>query len=176
LIEAIHRLPTYTGMALQARPQVQEIAKQIIKLNNEHMFVLGKGFAESIAREGALKIKEITYIHAEGYSGGALKHGPFALLTPGMPVVLFVLDDPHAEFMRITAEQVRLRGAYTIVITDKPSLAHGISDEVIRIPSNGPLTALLGVIPLQLLAYEISVAKGINPDRPRNLAKTVTVY
>jgi len=137
--------------------------------------LLGKGFAEPIAYEGALKIKEIGYLHAEGYSGGALKHGPFALLEKGTPVILIVLDDQNAELMRIAGQEVKARGSYNIVITDNPKLAEGIADDVIPIQSNGPLTALLGVIPLQLIAYELSRLKGINPDRPRNLAKAVTV-
>jgi len=114
-------------------------------------------------------------VHAEGYGGGALKHGPFALLDAGTPVVLLILNDQHAELMRVTASQVKGRGAYTIVITDEPSLARGISDEVITIPKNGPLTALLAVVPLQLLAYEMAMQRGIDPDKPRHLAKAVTV-
>lgn len=139
------------------------------------MFVLGKGYSMPIAMEAALKIKEITYVHAEGYGGGALKHGPFALLEDNLPVVMIIPDDEHAELMRIAAAQVKGRGAYTIVITDRPELAEGVADEVVSIPSNGPLTALLAVVPLQLLAYELSVAKGIDPDKPKNLAKAVTV-
>ena len=119
--------------------------------------------------------QEITYVHAEGYGGGALKHGPFALLSEGTPVVLLVLNDQHAELMRVTASQVKGRGAYTIVITDEPNLARGIADEVITIPRNGPLTALLAVVPLQLLAYEMAIQRGIDPDKPRHLAKAVTV-
>jgi len=146
------------------------------KLKNvNHMFVLGKGYAEPIAYEGALKIKEISYVHAEGFSGGALKHGPFALLEKGTPVILMILNDQHAELMRIAAQEVKARGSYNIVITDKPKLAEGVSDDVIVIPSNGPLTALLATIPLQLLAYEMSLKRGINPDKPRHLAKAVTV-
>lgn len=173
LLEAVHRLPTYAGMTLRTHQKCKELAEKLKE--KDHMFVLGKGFGEPIAKEGALKIKEITYIRAEGYSGGALKHGPFALLEKGTPVILLVLDDQHAELMRIAASEVRARGAYTIVITDKVKLAEGVSDEVIPIPANGPLTALLAVIPLQLLAYEVACLKGINPDKPRNLAKAVTV-
>lgn len=138
---------------------------------------MGKGFSEPIAREGALKIKEITYIHAEGYGGGALKHGPFALLNESVPVIHIILDDIHGELMRIAAAETAARGVMNIIITDKPSLASNVCDptNIINIPSNGMLTALLAVIPLQLLAYEISVLKGFNPDKPRNLAKAVTV-
>lgn len=175
LIEAIHRLPIYTGMTLLTRPQCARLAEQL--KSSEHMFILGKGFAESIAKEGALKIKEITYVHAEGFSGGALKHGPFALLETGTPVVCIVLNDQHAELMRIAATEVRARGAHTVIITDKKSLADGIAEpeDVIVIPSNGPLSALLAVVPLQLLAYEMAIKRGINPDKPKNLAKAVTV-
>lgn len=174
LVESLHRLPTYVGMTLQtARPLAQKIALQL--KDTEHLFVLGKGFGEPIAYEGALKIKEITYIHAEGYSGGALKHGPFALIEKGTPIIMLILDDKHATFMQTAAHEVRARGAFVIAITDKPELCDGIADEVIPIPSNGMLTALLGVLPLQMLAYELAVLRGINPDKPKNLAKAVTV-
>ncbi|MES1912006.1 MAG: hypothetical protein MHM6MM_004354 [Cercozoa sp. M6MM] len=175
LLEAIYSLPTYAGMTLRAQQQCAKVAERIA--DKEHLFVLGKGFAEPIASEGALKIKEITYMHAEGYSGGALKHGPFALIEQGTPVIMLILDDKHAHFMRTAAEEVRARGAHVIVITDKRELAQGIADDedVLDIPSNGPLTALLGVIPLQLLAYELAVRRGNDPDKPKNLAKAVTV-
>jgi len=173
LLESLHRLPTYTGMTLRTHQKCKQLAQKL--KDSRDMFILGKGFAEPIAYEGALKIKEISYIHAEGFSGGALKHGPFALIDKGTPIIHLILDDQNAELMRIAAQEVKARGAYNIVITDNPKLARDISDEVITIPSNGPLTALLAVIPLQLLAYEISVAKGINPDKPRHLAKAVTV-
>ena len=144
-------------------------------LDCQHMFVLGKGYAEAIAREGALKIKEITYLHAEGYPGGALKHGPFALIESGTPVLLIILDDEHANHMCTAAEEVRARGAKTIVITDRASLANHVADEIIEIPKDGTLAGLLATVPMQLIAYELAVMKGINPDKPRNLAKAVTV-
>eukprot|EP01133_Synstelium_polycarpum_P011986 gene11986-13997_t len=172
LIESLHRLPTNLGMALRVRDKCAEIAKKLYKKNS--MFVLGKGLSEPIAYEGALKIKEITYIHAEGYSGGALKHGPFALIEPGTPIILIVLDDAHAQLMRIAGEEVKARGAYTIFITNNPALAKNIADDIIIIPSNGVLTSLLAAIPLQLIAYEVSILRGYDPDRPRNLAKAVT--
>lgn len=184
LIEALHRLPTYTGMTLQ--PRTQDKCRQVamkLKESGEHLFVLGRGYGEPIAQEGALKIKEITYMHAEGYSGGALKHGPFALIEDGKrwggetgtPIILLILDDHNAQLMRTAAEEVRARGAYTIVITDNRKLADGVAHETIVIPSNGPLTALLATLPLQMIAYELAVAKGIDPDKPKNLAKAVTV-
>eukprot|EP01083_Nonionella_stella_P203708 743099_1 len=173
LIGELHNLPTYAGMTLHTRPRCAEIARKM--RDAEHIFVLGKGFAEPIAKEGALKIKEITYIHAEGYSGGALKHGPFALIEEGTPIIMLILNDKDGALMRTAAEEVKARGAHVIAITDKPSLVQGITEDVITIPSNGSLTALLGVIPLQLIAYELAVMRGINPDKPKNLAKAVTV-
>jgi glucosamine--fructose-6-phosphate aminotransferase (isomerizing) len=189
LVEALHRLPTYVGMTLhqRTRDKCREIAYTL--KDREHLFVLGRGFAEPIAMEGALKIKEITYLHAEGYSGGALKHGPFALIedgsawtagnfvpaSRGTPIILLILDDVNAQLMRTAAEEVRARGARTIVITDNKKLAEGVADDTVIIPSNGPLTGLLAAIPLQMIAYELAIAKGIDPDKPKNLAKAVTV-
>jgi glucosamine--fructose-6-phosphate aminotransferase (isomerizing) len=173
LIDAIHRLPTYTGISLRTHEKCKQIAEKL--KDQEHIFILGKGYAEPIAYEGALKIKEIGYVHAEGYSGGALKHGPFALLDKGTPIILLIFDDQNAELMRTAAHEVHARGSYNIVITDNPKLAQGIADDVVTVPSNGPLSALLAVVPLQLIAYELSLKKGINPDKPRHLAKAVTV-
>lgn len=140
-----------------------------------------KGYGEPVAYEGALKIKECCYLHAEGYSGGALKHGPFALIEDdsgkfgSTPIILLIFDDQHAHHMRTAAEEVKARGADLIIITDKASLAEGLDDNPIVVPTNGPMTALGAVLPLQLIAYELAVLKGINPDTPRNLAKAVTV-
>jgi len=176
LIESLHRLPISLGIALNTREQCRQVA---IAMQKKHScFVLGKGFAEPVAREGALKIKEISYIHAEGTSGGALKHGPFALIEPGTPIILIVLDDQHAHLMRTAVEEVKARGAYTVVITNEMRLAqfaHKVVDVTIKIPNNGELTALLAAIPLQFIAYELAVLRGHDPDKPRNLAKAVTV-
>ena len=142
-------------------------------VDQDHCFVLGKGFAEPIAREGALKIKEITYVHAEGYPGGALKHGPFALIDEGTPVILIVLNDQHRNLMKTALEEVKVRGARTIAITNDSTL--DIAHENVLIPSNGPLTALLAILPIQLIAYELALLRGNDPDHPRHLAKVVTV-
>lgn len=176
LIEALHRASTCTGMVLRRQhPLCRQIAARIQHATS--LFVLGRGFAEPIAREGALKIKEISYIHAEGYPGGALKHGPFALIDEGTPIFLVCPDDQHLPFMQNVAAQVHARHAYVVVITDAPEHPgwEGIYHTIIPIPSNGVLTALLAVIPLQLIAYELSILKKIDPDHPRALAKTVTV-
>lgn len=179
LKEALMRLPISFGMALKTREQCRQIADQL--KDAQHCFVLGKGYGEPVALEGALKIKEMCYLHAEGYSGGALKHGPFALIEDdkgqfgATPIFLIILDDQHAHHMRTAAEEVKARGAKLIIITDKPSLARDLCDTPIIIPSNGPLTALGAVLPLQLISYELALIRGINPDTPRNLAKAVTV-
>jgi len=178
MLESLQRLPISFGMAMRLRDQCKRVAEQLKTKNN--MFVLGKGYAEPIAHEGALKIKEMTYIHAEGYSGGALKHGPFALIEGPegrdgrTPVIMIIIDDDHAAHMRTAAEEVKARGAQVIIITDNPKLALGIDKDPIIIPSNGPLTALIASLPLQLIAYELAILRGINPDVPRNLAKAVT--
>ncbi|NBS69550.1 glutamine--fructose-6-phosphate transaminase (isomerizing) [bacterium] len=173
VIEDLRRLSMNIQKTLQTRSACEEIARNL--QGADHAFILGKGPGESIAREGALKIKEITYLHAEGYPGGALKHGPFALITEGTPVILIILDDAHAHLMRTAAEEVRARGAHTVVITDNMKLAEGVADDVVCIPRDGSLTALLATIPLQMIAYELAVIKGLHPDKPRNLAKAVTV-
>lgn len=173
LIDELRRLPTLIKIALTTEESCKTIAQTLV--DAEHCFVLGKGPCEAIAREGALKIKEITYLHAEGYPGGALKHGPFALIVENTPVILCIFDDQHGPLMRTAAEEVRARGAKTIIITDNPKLAEGVATHIILVPKNGVLTGLLANIPLQLLAYHLAILKGINPDRPRNLAKAVTV-
>lgn len=178
MMESLQRLPISFGMSMSTRSRCKEAAKKLV--NKSHCFVLGKGYGEPVAMEGALKLKEMSYIHAEGYSGGALKHGPFALIEDeggqegSTPVIMLILDDEHAHQMRTAGEQVKGRGADVIVITDKPSLADGLDSDPIVIPSNDRFTALIGVFPLQMIAYELALLKGINPDTPRNLAKAVT--
>jgi glucosamine--fructose-6-phosphate aminotransferase (isomerizing) len=140
--------------------------------NQASCFVLGKGQSESIAYEGSLKIKELSYIHCEGYSTSSLKHGPFALLGDNFPVVLIAPDDHHFVKNENAYNEIKARHATVIWITDK-DLKH--MENVITIPSNKTYNSLLSVIPLQMIAYKLSVGKGINPDMPKNLAKVVTV-
>eukprot|EP01123_Difflugia_compressa_P001006 TRINITY_DN11140_c0_g1_i1.p1 TRINITY_DN11140_c0_g1~~TRINITY_DN11140_c0_g1_i1.p1 ORF type:complete len:371 (-),score=59.94 TRINITY_DN11140_c0_g1_i1:16-1092(-) len=180
LVEALHRLPTNVGMILRSgiHEQVAKIAYNLLKNKVKHIFVLGKGPSLPIALEGSLKIKEISYVHAEGYPGGALKHGPFALIEEGTPIIFVILDDHHLHKMKIAVEETRARGAHCITITNVRNIYGSYNKnmgDVITINSNGPLTHLLAIIPLQLLAYELSIQQNINPDRPRHLAKTVTV-
>jgi glucosamine--fructose-6-phosphate aminotransferase (isomerizing) len=160
---ALLALPGTLRIAMDTRDRCKEVAELL--RSKEHCFVLGKGFAEPVALEGALKIKEMCYLHAEGYSGGALKHGPFALIDDetgrfgATPVILLIFDDQHADNMRTCGEEVKARGAQLIIITDNESLARDLDPNPIVIPSNGPLTALGAVIPLQLLSYELSLIR-----------------
>ncbi len=172
LLDNLRRLPLLTEIALETRSQCKELALKLV--NKTGMFILGKHYAESVAMEAALKIKEICGIFSQGYSMSALKHGPFALIEPGFVVILFIFDDIHQGIGKITLQEVKCRGAYTIVITDKREIGSE-ADEIIVIPSNGILTGVLSIIPIQLLAYEIAVLKGVNPDFPKNLAKCCSV-
>ena len=139
------------------------------------MFLLGKGSDEYIAKEGSLKIKEISYIHSEGYSSSSLKHGPFALLDQHFPVILFNLDQSHKSKTLNCYQEIISRNAPVILITNDKTCHKDYSCEIINIPENKSYCSLLGIIPIQLLAYHISVIRGINPDKPKNLAKVVTV-
>ena len=130
---------------------------------------------EAISKEGSLKLKEITYMHAEGYSGSSLKHGPFALIEDKTPVFLISPDDEHFSKMNNAAQEVKARKATTILITNKEYIDESIYDFIIKIPKNGILDCILSIIPIQLIAYKLSILKNINPDFPRNLAKVVTV-
>lgn len=132
----------------------------------DNLFLIGKGTDEVVAREGALKLKEISYIHAEGYSASSLKHGPFALLDENMPVILLEMNASLSNCYH----EIQSRNSPILYITNRENER---ADLVI--PENKMFASLLGVIPLQLLAYYISVSKGINPDKPKNLAKVVTV-
>ena len=158
------RLPICFGMALKTRDKCKQVAERLN--GKDHCFVLGKGYGEPVAMEGALKIKEMCYLHAEGYSGGALKHGPFALIESdengklgATPIIMLIFDDDHAHHMRTAAEEVKARGADVIIITDKKSLAEGLDKDPLVIPSNGPLTALGAVLPIQLIAFELAMLR-----------------
>lgn len=174
LIDSIRKLSSYYDLVLNDSKIKDSCNKVADYLTNQSTcFVLGKGLSTYIAYEGALKIKEIGYLHAEGYPGGSLKHGPFALIEEGIPIIIILLKDHNRSYMESTISEVNSRGAYTIVITNIHNYDGG--DVNIHIPENGTLSSLLAVIPLQLISYNLSLAKGINPDKPRNLAKCVSV-
>mmetsp|Transcript_17339 Transcript_17339/g.24081 ORF Transcript_17339/g.24081 Transcript_17339/m.24081 type:complete len:653 (+) Transcript_17339:167-2125(+) len=177
LVEDLQRLPTICGMVLK---QVHEPCRQVAHLlrDTQHAFILGRGMAEAVAYEGSLKIKEITYTHCEGFAGGALKHGPFALIETGTVIFVILMDDEHLKFMKTVAHEVRARGATIIGITNSPAILSDKDlqlDHVLFVRHDGTLTPVLAVLPLQLIAYELAILRDLNPDRPRNLAKCVTV-
>jgi len=139
--------------------------------NAKSIFILGRGQMSHLAREAALKIKEVSYIHAEGMPGGELKHGSIALIEPGTPVIVLT-DDSTRQLMTSNAQEVRARGAFVIGIDSQPSSAY---DHHIPIPEHAEATGILSILPVQLLAYHLALERGCNPDKPRNLAKSVTV-
>jgi len=157
-----------------------ELCKTVVrdiseKIASNHLFLLGKGSDEYIAREGSLKIKEISYIHCEGYSSSSLKHGPFALLDENFPVIILNLDQSHRAKTLNCYQEVKSRNSPIVMISNDRTIAQDVTCDVILVPENKSYASLLGIMPIQLLAYYLSVKKGINPDKPKNLAKVVTV-
>jgi len=149
---------------------IGQLTKTLVK--EEHFFVLGKGKNYNIALEGALKVKEISYKHFEGFASGELKHGVIALIEKGVPVFLIVSEDENKEDMLSTASEVKSRGAYTIGIARNNN---DLFDYFIKMPNLKQLDPLINIIPFQILSYKLAVALELNPDKPRNLAKSVTV-
>lgn len=180
-INEIQKIPKLIECILKDNHLLKDIdiCADMLKTQN-NCFVLGKGIGESVAKEGSLKLKEITYIHSEGYSTGSLKHGPFALIEEGFPIILLCLKDDYKDKSLNAYEEMKSRFANIIIITDDKTMTFSKQEKtiVLYIPEmeySSPFKYLLSIIPLQLLAYKLSVKKGINPDMPRNLAKVVTV-
>ncbi len=174
-LKAMRHLPAALSAVLALEPQIISWAEDFAGKHNA--LFLGRGLHYPIALEGALKLKEITYIHAEAYAAGELKHGPLALVTSEMPVVTVAPNDALLEKLKSNMQEVRARGGVLYVLADADTRienADGI--HVIRMPEHyGPLSPLLHVVPLQLLSYHTAVARGTDVDKPRNLAKSVTV-
>jgi len=140
------------------------------------IFLLGKGFSLITAKEGSLKIKEITYIHSEAYSSSALKHGPFALLSEDMPVIIINCDQEYYNKTINAYYEIKSRGSPVLLITNKIENIHSEEKtKIIKVPSLDHLSWILALFPIQILAYKLSILKGINPDKPKNLAKVVSV-
>ena len=169
------RLPDLVSQVLEREEQVQGLAAQLYQYTN--FLYLGRGINYPIALEGALKLKEISYIHAEGYPAGEMKHGPIALIDEHMPVVAITLQDQVYDKMLSQVEQAKSRGGIVIAVaTDGDELIKEKADYVLYVPDAPRLISpIISVIPLQLLAYMIAVWRGADVDQPRNLAKTVTV-
>jgi glucosamine--fructose-6-phosphate aminotransferase (isomerizing) len=175
LARALAHLPGLVSRMLGATPIYQELANRFH--DREHFLFLGRGVNYPIALEGALKLKEISYIHAEGYPAGEMKHGPIALIDEKMPVVCVAVRDSVYEKMISQIEQVKARGGTVIAIaTEGDDFIHAKADYVIEVPPTDELLApVLTAIPMQRLAYEMAVRLGCDVDQPRNLAKSVTV-
>ncbi len=174
-LKAMRHLPSALQAVLALEPQVISWAEDFA--GKENALFLGRGLHYPIALEGALKLKEISYIHAEAYPAGELKHGPLALVTSEMPVVTVAPNDALLEKLKSNMQEVRARGGVLYVLADADSrIESGEGLHVIRMPEHyGELSPLLHVVPLQLLAYHTALARGTDVDKPRNLAKSVTV-
>jgi len=174
-LDALRHLPGSVQHALNLEPQITAWAERFAP--KDHALFLGRGVHYPIALEGALKLKEISYIHAEAYPAGELKHGPLALVDEAMPVVVIAPNDSLLEKVKSNMQEVRARGGELFVFTDEDS-QFGPSEgvHVIRAPRNvGVLSPVMHTIPVQLLAYHVALARGTDVDKPRNLAKSVTV-
>ncbi|MEX8496416.1 MAG: glutamine--fructose-6-phosphate transaminase (isomerizing) [Leptothrix ochracea] len=174
-LKAMRHLPVALQAVLALEPQVIAWAEEFA--SKENALFLGRGLHYPIALEGALKLKEISYIHAEAYPAGELKHGPLALVTAQMPVVTIAPNDALLEKLKSNLQEVRARGGELYVFADGDTkIESGPGLHVIRMPEHyGPLSPILHVVPLQLLAYHTACARGTDVDKPRNLAKSVTV-
>ena len=174
-LKAMRHLPAALQAVLALEPQIIAWAQDFAGKDNA--LFLGRGLHYPIALEGALKLKEISYIHAEAYPAGELKHGPLALVTSAMPVVTVAPNDALLEKLKSNMHEVRARGGVLYVLADADShIASGEGLNVIRMPEHyGELSPMLHVVPLQLLAYHTACARGTDVDKPRNLAKSVTV-
>ena len=178
-IDALMRLPGLVEQVLKQDHLIESIAKRFYRSSD--FLYLGRGINYPVALEGALKLKEISYIHAEGYPAGEMKHGPIALIDENLPVVAIVPQDKVFEKMRGNLQEAKTRGAAIIVLSDAPldafeAFLEPNKDYLIPVPSTHPLlTPIPMVVPLQLLAYHIAVLRGCDVDQPRNLAKSVTV-
>jgi len=166
----LNKLQTDIIQTIGLEEKIKSISANILKKNKSSIFILGKDELNGAALEGALKIKEIAYLHAEGYNISALKHGPYAMIETDTPIILLYKNRDH--FVKSIVEEIKTRGAYVIEISYDCNYNDSNS---IQIPTNKTFTGLLCVIVMQLLSFHLSIAQGINPDMPRNLAKVVTV-
>jgi glutamine---fructose-6-phosphate transaminase (isomerizing) len=175
IAEALRAIPDQIEKILQTSDAIKEIALQYSHATN--FLYLGRGFNFPVALEGALKLKEISYIHAEGYPAAEMKHGPIALIDENMPVVIIATKDEVYEKVISGIQEVRARRGKVIAIATEGDMSIAeYADHVIYIPATLPmLTPALTVIPLQILAYAIAAQRGCDIDKPRNLAKSVTV-
>jgi glucosamine--fructose-6-phosphate aminotransferase (isomerizing) len=176
LVQALAEVPAYVTECLAGEAKIRAVAHELAEASD--VLFLGRGATYPIALEGALKLKELSYIHAEGYAAGEMKHGPIALIDETMPVIVVAPSDELFDKTASNLEEAAARGGRVILISDKPGLARlgAKAAHVIEVPTADPFVApILYALPVQLLAYHAAVAKGTDVDQPRNLAKSVTV-
>ena len=175
ILNELKGLPDKVGSILKHNDDIEKIAEQYVDCKN--FLYLGRGYNFPVALEGALKLKEISYIHAEGYPAAEMKHGPIALIDNDMPVVFIAMKDSVYEKVLSNLQEVKARkGRILAIVNEDDNEIEKIVDHVIKVPKTiDMLQPVLSVIPLQMLAYHIAVKKGLNVDQPRNLAKSVTV-
>ena len=175
MLQSIVKMPDYVSEVLKLDKQIQRLS--LIFTYARNFIYLGRGYSYPVALEGALKLKEISYIHAEGYPAAEMKHGPIALIDQEMPTVIIAPKDHLYTKIVSNVEQIKARGGSIVAIVTKgDTIIRGIADHVLEVPDvPEPLTPIITSIPLQLLSYYIAVNKGKDVDMPRNLAKSVTV-
>jgi glucosamine--fructose-6-phosphate aminotransferase (isomerizing) len=175
LMIELENIPAKVEKALELNDKIVEISEEFKDATN--FLYLGRGYNFPVALEGALKLKEISYIHAEGYPAAEMKHGPIALIDENMPVVVIATRDSSYEKIVSNIQEVKARkGRIIAIVTEGDQVIPAMAEYVIEVPETSEiLTPLVSVIPLQLLSYHIAVMRGCNVDQPRNLAKSVTV-
>lgn len=175
LVDDLAHIPNLAGQLLDDETVYENLAN--VFHNAQDFLFLGRGINYPVALEGALKLKEISYIHAEGYPAGEMKHGPIALIDETMPVVALATNDRLYEKMVSNIQQAKTRGGVVLAIATKGNKAiHNEADYVIEVPQSSELLQpILNTIPMQLLSYHVAVWRGCDVDQPRNLAKSVTV-
>jgi glucosamine--fructose-6-phosphate aminotransferase (isomerizing) len=174
LVRDLQKLPHHVAAVLETSDEIEELAKRWADVRD--YFFLGRSGDFPVAMEGALKLKEIAYVRAEGYAAGEMKHGPIALIEEGVVVVGVATDGHVRPKTHSNMEEMKARGGTIVLVAEEDDDVEGVAHHVIRVPS-GPdlICTVTAVIPLQLLAYHVATARGLDVDKPRNLAKTVTV-
>jgi glucosamine--fructose-6-phosphate aminotransferase (isomerizing) len=162
-------MDVYNLTAKSMRDRLKDLARDLA--GKDHIYMIGRGLQYTTALEAALKVKEVSYIHTEAFAGGELKHGPLALIEEGTPVFVFVSRENEDRIVS-NAQEVKARGGYVIGVSDWDN---PVFDRLIKVPDCGDLNPVIQAIPMQVLAYELAVKKNLDPDKPRNLAKSVTV-
>ena len=175
LCASLLETPRHIADFLKQELKIKAVAEEVAKARD--VLYMGRGASFPLAMEGALKLKEISYIHAEGYAAGEMKHGPIALIDEAVPIIVIAPHDSHFEKTISNMQEVMARGGKVLLISDREGIAKaGKVWASIEVPTtNAFITPLLYAIPVQLLAYYAAIAKGTDVDQPRNLAKSVTV-